>query len=283
MADDKTRKNEEMHKELDIKQIQEVSLEILHKVADLCEKLNLRYYLIYGTLIGAVRHHGFIPWDDDVDIMMPRSDYDRFLEYLRSNKLEHLSVFNHDSNSDYPYMITRISDDRYYIETENEDSVGMGLFIDIYPYDGLGNTKREALTYGFKGDLLSSLCFQSTRKYFTTANTSSVIKKVLKLPLYWVSKIIGKDRIMKKIESLQGKYDYENSKYIGCFVWLTGGDKDIFEREWFDEYEMCRFEHYSFRIPKQYDKVLRHTYGDYMKLPPEDERIGHHYYKSYKK
>ncbi len=131
--------------ELSTREIQDVSLEILKQVADICEELNLRYYLMYGTLIGAIRHHGFIPWDDDVDIMMPRPDYERLLEFFEKNKIGDLTVFSHENNDRYPYMIARISDDRYVIECENEESIGMGVFIDIYPFDGLGNSREEAL------------------------------------------------------------------------------------------------------------------------------------------
>ena len=103
--------------ELTIKETQQISLEILHTVAEICEEQHLRYALIYGTLIGAVRHHGYIPWDDDVDIMMPRPDYDKLLVYLKDHIQEypHLQVFNRDECPEYPYMITRISDDRYEI------------------------------------------------------------------------------------------------------------------------------------------------------------------------
>lgn len=272
-----------MKKELSIKQIQDASLEILCKISSICEELNLRYYLVYGTLIGAVRHHGFIPWDDDVDIMMPRVDYEILLKYFEKNKLPYLSVFNDRNNNDYPYMITRISDDRYYIETENEKTIGMGVFIDIYPYDGLGSTLDEAVNYGMKGDRLSSFLYQSTRKHFSVKNTSSTLRKIGRFPIFLLSKILGKNYFKKRINSLQGIYNYDTSNYIGCFVWLSGGLKDIFKKEWFDDYEMCEFENHRFRIPKRYDEVLKHTYGNYMKLPPEKDRVGHHFYKAYKK
>ena len=272
-----------MRKELDTKQVQEISLNILYRVTQLCEKLNLKYFLMYGTLIGAIRHHGFIPWDDDVDIMMPRPDYDCLLNYLENNKLSNLTVFNNNTHEDYPYMITRISDDRYQIEADNEKSIGMGVFIDIYPFDGLGNTEKEAIKYGLQGDRLSSFCYQATRKRFSMVNTSSTFKRFLKLPVYIISKLIGKRYFQNRILFLNGKYEYYKSNYVGCFVWLSGGFRDIFRREWFDDYEMCQFEQYSFRVPKQYDSVLKHAYGDYMTLPPEGERIGHHYYKAYKK
>ncbi len=272
-----------MRTPLTIQEIQAVSLEILKSVTDLCEEQGLRYALIYGTLIGAVRHHGYIPWDDDVDIMMPRPDYDKLLAYLANHKLPHLSVFNRETCPGYPYMISRVSDDRYILEMENEDSVGMGVFIDVYPYDGLGTSKEEAIRFGKKGDRLSSLCYQATRKHFAIETTSSLPRKILKYPAFVVSKLIGKDFFQKRLAKLGGAKDYESSAYIGCVIWLSWGEKDIFPRAWFDETIKMPFENYTFRVPKHYDEVLRHEYGDYMQLPPEKDRIGHHYFKAYRK
>lgn len=274
-----------MRKELSIKEMQNISLEILHTVAEICEKQNFRYALIYGTLIGAVRHHGYIPWDDDVDIMMPRPDYDRFLAYMKEHIREYpnLKVFNREECPEYPYMITRISDDRYVIKMANEKPYGMGVFIDIYPYDGLGRTKKEAVKYGLKGDRLSSLCYQATREHFAIETTTSFVRKIIKFPVYMYAKIRGKDHYQNKLEKLAGKKDYDSSKYVGCVIWLSWGEKDIFPREWFDKTVMMKFDQYEFRVPAEYDKVLRHEYGDYMKLPPKKDRIGHHYFKAYKK
>lgn len=268
-----------------IQQTQAISLEILHTIADICEKQNFRYFLIYGTLIGAIRHHGYIPWDDDVDIMMPRPDYDKLLKYLYAHvkDLGYLRIFNHDINKGYPYMITRISDDRYYIVMDNEKPYGMGVFIDIYPFDGLGNTKEEALKFGMKGDRLSSICYQATRDHFAIETTTSPLRKAIKLPFFLFSKAIGKDRLQDKLESLARVKDYDKSTFVGDIVWLSGGWKDIFLRAWFDEYIMVPFEKYQFRAPKEYDQVLRHIYGDYMQLPPEKDRVGHHNYKVYGK
>ena len=272
-------------RELSIKETQAISLEILHTVAEICESQNLRYVLVYGTLIGAIRHHGYIPWDDDVDIMMPRPDYDELIKYMKEHIQEynHLEIFNHEVCDKYPYMITRISDNRYEIEMVNEKPFGMGVFIDIYPYDGLGMTKKEALSYGLKGDRLSSLCYQATREHFAIETTTSVVRKIVKLPVYIFAKICGKECFQNKLEKLARVKDYDCSKYVGCVIWLYGGEKDIFLKQWFDDTIMMPFEKYEFRVPKDYDSVLRHGYGDYMKLPPEKERIGHHFYKVYKK
>lgn len=271
--------------ELTIKETQQISLEILHTVAEICEEQQIRYALIYGTLIGAVRHHGYIPWDDDVDIMMPRPDYERFLEYMKQhvNNYPNLRVFNREECPEYPYMITRISDDRYRIRMENEKPFGMGVFIDIYPYDGLGMTKKEAVSYGLKGDRLSSLCYQATRQHFAFETTKSRLRKVIKYPVYLVSRLIGKDFFQNRLQKLAGIKDYDRSEYVGCVIWLSWGEKDIFPRSWFDETIRMPFDKYEFRVPKEYDRVLRHEYGDYMQLPPEKDRVGHHCSKVYRR
>ena len=153
-------------------------------------------------------------------------------------------------------MITRISDGRYELVMENEKPYGMGIFIDIYPFDGLGYTEEEAYKYGIMGDRLSSLCYQATRDHFALEITSSPFRKMIKRPVYWVSKMIGKDYFQNRIEKLNGKFDYDSSEYVGCFIWLSGGKKDIFKREWFDEYIMAPFEKYEFRIPRKYDEIF---------------------------
>ncbi|SHL04625.1 lipopolysaccharide cholinephosphotransferase [Fibrobacter sp. UWH5] len=274
-----------MREALSMSQLQAASLEVLHRVAEVCDLQGFRYSLVYGTLIGAIRHKGYIPWDDDVDIMMPRPDYDCFLEYFKThqNDFPNLKLFNRDECPQYPYMISRVSDERYEIVVENEKPYGMGVFIDIYPYDGLGNTSQEALSFGLKGDRLSSFCYQSTRNHYAVETTKSVIRKFLKYPVFLFAKMIGKDYFQRKLDALARVKSYESSEYVGCVVWLTGGAKDIFKREWFDELIDWPFEKYHFKVPKRFDEVLKLTYGDYMQLPPEEDRIGHHYFKAYKK
>lgn len=274
-----------MEKELTIRETQSIALEILKQVAEICEQQEFRYCLMYGTLLGAVRHKGFIPWDDDIDIMMPREDYERLLVYLHQNRdsFPELEVFEPDTNPAYPYMIARVSDRRYRIDTENEDDYGMGVFMDIYPFDGLGNTAREAYQFGIKGDRLSSFCFQSTRQHFEIGTTTSVFRKIVKYPVFVVSKCLGKTFFMKRLRRLAGVKSYDNSEYVGCAVWLTGGKRDIFQRKWFEEFILAPFEQYEFRIPKDYDQVLTNNFGDYMQLPPEKDRVGHHNYQVYRR
>ncbi len=274
-----------MRKELSVSEIQEISLHILKEIIALCKKLELRYCLIYGSLIGAVRHKGFIPWDDDLDLMMPRQDYEQLIAYFIENRamLEPLELFEPRVKKEYPYMIARISDSRYILDAENEEDYGIGVFVDIYPFDGLGNTKKEALHYGLTGDRLSSLCFQASRKRFEIGTTKSLLRKIIKYPVFLFAHAIGKEWFQKKLAQTAGKKDYDTSEYIGCVVWLSGGEKDIFKREWFEGTAEVLFGGVRVCIPKQYDRILRHIYGDYRKLPPASEQKGHHNYKAYEK
>lgn len=194
-----------MPKELTMQEIQTVSLEILKQVTNLCEEFHLRYHLAWGTLIGAIRHKGFIPWDEDVAIMMPRPDYDKLLAHLSSHKLSNLTLFNRQTCPEYPYIISRISDDRYMLEMENEESVGMGIFIDIFPMDGMGATLADALAYGAYTYKMSSFCYQATRKHFAIETTTSTFRKLIRRSLFWYSKLIGKDKFQDNIENYMKK------------------------------------------------------------------------------
>ena len=274
-----------MDKELSMQQIQQESLKILDVISALCDRLGLRYYLAYGTLIGAIRHQGFIPWDDDIDIMMPRQDYLALLTYLQEHPEEvaPLEVFSNYNCPDYPYMITRISNSHYVLDVHNEKPFGLGLFIDIYPLDGMGNTEEEYTALKTKATRYSSLCFLSTRLRCEKGNTKSRLKRLVKYPAWLFAKLYGKKRCMHALEAMAKNCSYDDSQYIGCLVWGSDGVKAVFPKEWFAASVDVPFEGRSYRAPVGYDQVLRRLYGDYMQLPPEKDRIAHHFYKAYQK
>lgn len=271
-------------KKLQLRETQSIALDILKCVSQICDKLGLRYYLVFGTLIGAIRHKGFIPWDDDLDIMMPRPDHDKFVDYFTKHpeQFPNLKIFTPDNNPKYPYMITRVSDDRYRIIMNNEKPYGMGVFIDIYPYDGMGNTWEESVAYQKKGDLLSSCCFQATRVHLEKGLTKSTFRKIVKPFVFYVCKMIGKDFFQNKLKNMARKKPYDETKYVGNVVWGSGGSICIYDRSLFDDYVLVDFEDTKFKAPAKYDRFLRHIYGDYMELPPEKERQPHHGYYAIK-
>lgn len=272
-------------KELSLREDQLAALEVLKKVAEICEKEGFKYFLAYGTLIGAIRHKGFIPWDDDIDIWMPRPDYDKLLTYFDEHKeeLQPLVAFNQNTCKSYPYMITRISDTRYWLDVSNEKDYGIGTFIDIYVLDGIGSDYEKAKEIAKKAKRYSSFLFQSTRESFQMGITKGFKKKLLKFPVYCYAKLRGKNYFISKLQDLVNKNTYENSKYIGCILWCVNVEREVMEKTWYLETKRQKFEDTEFKIPKDYNIILKQIYKDYMQMPPEKDRVPHHLYKTYEK
>lgn len=256
---------------------------VLDKIDTICRNQDIRYYVFYGSLIGAVRHKGIIPWDDDIDIMMPRPDYDRFMAYClkHHNKIMPYKAVDYKSDADYPYAIMRMYDTRYVIRSENEDDYGMGVFVDIYPFDGMGNNKLSAVRMAKKSDFYSSMCFLSTRKKYSRDNTDSTARMFVKYPAFLLAKLFGKKFWLTRLEKAAGKYSYEKSRYVGTVMWLSGAEDEVYERSWLKECLEMPFENIMVTVPKEYDKILRHHYGEYMAPPDEKGRKPHHDYETF--
>lgn len=269
---------------LELEEIQKQSVEILYVLDSICRQEGIKYFLAYGTLLGAVRHNGFIPWDDDIDVMMPRNDYERFEEYCKNNREElyPLALFSQETESRYPYVIDRLCDTRYTITRDDEEDCGMGLFVDIYPLDGMGNDINEAISIERRVHPLSSMFCQASKKYYKVRRMKKW-KIIVKYLFFIYAKIKGKHYFGKKLASISKQHSYDDSDYVGCVVWRTYDKRDIYKREWLDESIEHKFEEKMLMIPKDYDYILSKIYGNYMKLPPVEKRVPHHYYKAYKR
>lgn len=269
--------------ELSLREIQDSSLQILKKIDAICVAENLDYFVMYGTLIGTIRHKGFIPWDDDVDIMMPRADYNKLLSIIKSGAYENhnIKVLDTESNEKYPYMISRVIDPNYHVITDNEEDCGMGTFVDVYPLDNIANSKLGALIKGRYYGWLSSLYFSSTR----IKNPSSLnsAKGIVKTFSYYLSKAIGK-KVLYKLLKNRSSTSNLTANYIGCVEWMTNDFKrNIFRRELLEGREVLPFEFIQVKVPKNYHTILSDYYGDYMSLPSKKDRVPHHLYRAYEK
>ena len=253
-------------KSLTIEEIQKQSVKILYAIDSICRQEGIKYFLAYGTLLGAVRHNGFIPWDDDIDVQMPRDDYDRFEEYCKnhSEELYPLVLFSQETESRYPYVIDRLCDTRYTIKKDDEKDYGMGLFVDIYPLDGMGNNINEAISIERRVHPLCSMFCQSSKKYIKIGRTWGIKKIIAKYRKFIYAKFRGKHYFGKQIDSISKEHNYDDSDFVGCVVWRTYGKRDIYKKEWFDELIEHKFEEKMLMIPKHYDSILSSIYGDYM-------------------
>ncbi|MBP5260569.1 MAG: LicD family protein [Clostridiales bacterium] len=271
-----------MLKELSIEDIHECTLDLIVKLDKLCSEIGVKYYVMYGSLIGAIRHKGFIPWDDDFDVIMMRPDYDRFVAYCREHQAElmPLKLLNKDTTDNYPYNISRFSDTSYRMEKEGVSDTEMGLFIDVYVFDGIGNDPQAAVKKLARKKKIYNLCTYFSYYKVKDATNKGFAYQITKNILFLYAKNKSPYVFFKKFDKLAGLYDYDSSEYIGEIVW----DSYItpFRKEWFADTVRVPFESIEVPVPVGYDQVLHAEYGDYMQLPPEDKRVPSHFYKLYK-
>lgn len=273
--------NNEPGQEIGIEELHQVQLKLLKLIAGICDEQNLTYYLCWGTLIGAIRHNGFIPWDDDVDIVMLRPDYEKLIAYLAAHErdLRPVRLMHYSTNKQYIYSIARVCDTRYTIHSDDPGDCGLGVFIDIYPLDGWGNTKEDSSIYFRKMHPERRDYYYATKSEFPPHNESKW-KNVYKRILYRRARLLGVHRIIKRWDEKAKKQSVETAKYIGNLNWAQN------ERERIEKSDLVpikhRFEDAEFTIPMGYDRILRNYYGNYMQYPPEEERSGHHCYKAFR-
>lgn len=265
--------------EVTLKEIHEHTLEIVKKIIEICDSEGIVYYVAYGSLLGAVRHHGFIPWDDDFDIIMLRPEYNKFAAYCsqKEQELKPFKLMNHQNTKGFPFGIARFCDTRYRMERLEAGSAGMGLFVDIYPYDGIGDhTLNRRIRHIVKSYYTRMTNYANLNQY--SASGKKYVN-IIRKPLYRIAKKNGADYYLDKLEKRAYKYPIEHCKYIGTAVW--GTDYEYFDKDWFAEWINLDFEGIQVKAPKHYDEILKMSYGDYMKLPPEEERQQTHGYRLY--
>lgn len=257
-------------RKIDIVELREILLSVMDEIHAICEKHNLRYYLSGGTLIGAIRHNGFIPWDDDIDIYMPRPDYDKFMKIYpqegENNLLEHCL------NEKYKYPYAKLcKKNTLLIEKGGYGGVDLGVFIDIFPLDGLGNSEKEAKALMRK--LLPYVNLNLSLLVEQWRSNVSFIKNFAIWNLHNVALMMGgHKKLLKKIDKIIRKYDYEESALVGEYIDEIQY-KRITDRKLYDVRLLHEFEGRQYYIPAGYDKILTDFYGDYMTPPPKEKQV----------
>ena len=250
-------------------------VDVLRAIDTFCSDKGLRYCLAWGTLLGAVRHNGFIPWDDDIDVWMPRPDYDRFIDEFRDDKYE---VLCSSRNEDYPLDFAKLHDSRTIVEEDGGDGK-WGVFVDIFPLDGVPDHDRGVKLFKKVRAIRRLVANQRFTYKFKPAkdagfakNVSIVLGKVIH-PFVSLNKVLlAEDKVMKS-------YDYD-----GCPLCMDLCDARrplIFDKDLFRNVEPIPFEDGRFLAPVEYDRILTMLYGDYMQLPPEEKRVSNHGLKAY--
>ena len=263
-----------------------IQLQILSFLDKVCCDYNLNYMAVGGTLLGTIRHNGYIPWDDDIDVCMPRPDFEKLKNILRENKISDRYVLFSPETEKYYYSFGKLFDKHTCLIEGNVDKKieGMGIDIDIFPLDAVPANMRKARKQFKRCHRLSVLMF-SYSSLNSLPKFSGSINIYLKSWMLLFSKLFwgifgGLEKIKKVHNNRVLKYDYNNEKY----VFPTGGRygiKEIYEKSIFQKYEMHKFEDRLIRVPVGYEQYLTQLYGDYMTLPPVEKRVTDHNFTAY--
>lgn len=246
--------------------IRKIQLNLLLSFADFCDRNNLKYYLCGGTLLGAIRHKGFIPWDDDIDVCMLRDDYDKFIELTKENKIkENISIscveFN---NSVYPFI--KVLDDTTTINciSNTEDNK---IWIDVFPIDNVPSTKN--LIFKKARFYRNAIYIKITNHYSSGSKFKYNIRKILKFFLFFIPTTYFSKKSNNNSKSYKGESDY-----VAGVAWGYGPSERM-HKSVFEGTKYATFEGHEFKIIPQYDVYLSALYGDYLQLPPENKRYYH--------
>lgn len=253
-----------MKERLTLKERQNVSLQILIEVDEFCKKNSIQYFLGCGTLLGSIRHKGFIPWDDDIDILMFRDDFNKFLNTYKSDK------YLLSNPLDGRYCIGKVYDPKtieYEKDTSYKKRKPIGVDIDIFPLDGIINDEQIIKKMYKKQCFLEMLLRLSNQPLFLRKNPLKCINRI-------VPRIIGSTNIVKMIIKNQTIYPIDKSDYVVRMKRSNNGFTGALKKEVY-EVTYGEFEGHMFPIPKGYDEWLKAFFGDYMKLPPEEKRVPH--------
>ena len=260
----------------ELRKLQLIELDMLQELKRICEKHKIKYYIIGGTLLGAKRHGGFIPWDDDIDVAMPRKDYDYFIS-IAGKELKAPIKVNHYTlkGSDTTKYVAGVVNPEVIVYEDRATEFSQYVWIDILPIDALPNSWLGEKIYKF-------------RTYYYRALSGFVnIDKIRSIKRKWyeevlikfarivpIGKMLNLTKIRNKMDKMFRSQNYAKADFVGTFLGRYSFH-EVVPKSYFGEGAMIDFEGIPFNAPEKLEEYLTHMYGDYMKLPPEDKRKPH--------
>lgn len=252
-----------MTAEMSLKKLQKMELEVLQKFHSFCEEHSLTYYLIGGTLLGAIRHKGFIPWDDDIDVVMPRADYEKFIRLFLEKQQEQLpfKLATLANTQNYYQSFAKLFDARFpMIEPQIRIPCPLGPWVDIFPLDNMSDNYNTAVRF-FRYMTLWRKMRGWKVALFNKLTLKDFVRRFLALCLAPFPRTWLISQLDKRAKRYAGA---SLSKYVCVVTMGTYGLKEIMPREWFEGRELHSFEDKQFYIPSGSHHILTNLYGDYM-------------------
>lgn len=274
--------------EEDRKQLKKVQLELFKKFLKICQDNQLRYFVCGGTALGAARHGGYVPWDDDIDVLMPRKDYEAFVD-ISSQQFSSTNYFlqTYLTDKDYRNGYAKIRDKKTtYIEASScKLKICHGIYIDIFPLDGYSIDDNIKKTIQRKQRWANYYCSKDymgiyvgvSAWYILLSRCKRMVNNLL-ASFYWHFKPTWK--VLDEMDCLYKQCDYDSSDMTICYSGQQG-NKNIIEKRILGKGCMVKFEGIDVIAPEKLDEFLTYKFGEYMKIPPKEQQVAHHYCKTF--
>lgn len=258
------------------KELRAIQLNILDHFTKFCKENNINFWLTGGTLLGAVRHKGFIPWDDDIDLGMLRKDYDKLI-WLYDNNVSQYKFYTVENNKEYCYQMGKVFDDNTILyELGRENGYKIAVYIDIFVYDNAPDDEICIKKMFDKRDKLKHIRTLQT----ATIHDGNIVRQVLVSAICKVLKLIPSRLLVEKIVENAKKCSDDDKPRIGDFL---GDFRVTMDKDWVENLVELEFEGRRLKAPSAYHEWLTLDYGDYMELPPLNKRLAHHNFEAYYK
>ena len=266
-------------KKIDLIELKKVQLKILDYIDKFCKKNNINYWIDCGTLLGAIRHKGYIPWDDDIDIGMLREDYEKFRVLFNKNNTSKYKFHCYENDDNWYYTFGKVLDESTLLyEPDENGQIKTAIFVDVFVYDNVPNDQRTIEKMFNYRDIFQKLNYLQVLKKFFTPEKQKY--NFIRYPFHLFMQLFPKRYFVKKGIQNCKKYNDIDCDKVGNFTSVTRmvGDKSIFK-----SFVDVEFEGNIYKAPIGYDEWLKSFYGDYMQLPPKEKQVSHHSFVAYYK
>lgn len=260
--------------ELDNTEYKHILINIIEDIDLFCKKNNIKYYIEGGTLIGAVRHKGFIPWDDDIDILMPRKDYERFIKSYNSNNSRYKVICSNNSPQ-YYLAYAKVIDTRTVLKEDYDTAIELGANIDIFPHD-VFESKEDAVKINKRVKLFRDILLA---KNIRIERSRKLYKNLILMTMKTIGGFWSKGKLINIINNISSSQVNKEPQVMAPMVSMIYGERSILPVDYFEKTTLVEFEGMMLPAPFKWHEFLTSVYGDYMKLPPEEKRVSHHDFK----
>ncbi len=268
---------------LQLDQIRQIELNLLRHLSKVCKQKNITFWLSNGTLLGAVKYGGFIPWDDDVDVLMPREDYDKLIRIFKDT--DDVILLSPERNDDYLYPFAKLCDANSVLEETNYcNGVAFGVNMDIFPLDNLAPDFKGACRQVKQNKKITKWLGLSKIVRYTPNEKRNKLQVLLRRAALIYCKVVGAKRFRNLMMKNARKYEKGNtSQYVGCALWPVYMEGEVIPAEVFQKTKYVSFEGEWYPAPGGYDTYLRSLYGNYEEDPPLEKQKTHHNFTVFRK